>query len=563
DLELSLLRRPLCEARAWLQETNLWWEAQEQDTRAFLSLTKALMVAADVAGSALPRRGLDIEAWVRAALRSVCSDTMFTEVLANRLKGAKPRPFQAQMANSPSRVTFVAAGCGTGKTAGAYAWARKWAQGRKLFFCYPTTGTASEGFAGYAVGVDGLEAALVHSRAAVDLDEILDNGRDEDYLAAHIARVFGLESWQAHVTVCTVDAVLGLMQNNRRGLFSSAAIVNGAFVFDEIHQYDAALFDMLVEFLTTLRGLPVLLMTASLPAHRLERLQAALQSLGEGLCIVQGPADLEAIPRYELTPASLETAIEEAKAVVNADGRVLWVCNTVDRCREVGRVLRGKPVLPYHARYRYLDRVARHRAVMDAFEVEPSQAAVAVTTQVCEVSLDISADLLVTDLAPIAALIQRLGRLNRRVTAEQPGMPKKSLIIQPPIAAPYGQDELDAASGWLEQLPQRALSQSDLVSGLVSAAASEVERQMVPSEWLSGGPYSAPGQLREPGFTLPVVRTEDLPDRADAKTVVENTIPMLLGSVADELFGWPRQNGAFVAPAGRITYSPLWGASWA
>src|SRR5207249_4417406 len=143
-----------------------------------------------------------------------------------------------------------------GKTVAAYAWAARRADGRKLFFTYPTTGTTTAGFTDYVADVAGMEAALVHSRASVDRADLLENREvdNREGAATTADQLMGLESWKAQVTVSTVDAVLGLVQNRRRGLFSSPALINGAFVFDEIHQYDDDLFDALVHFLDVFRG---------------------------------------------------------------------------------------------------------------------------------------------------------------------------------------------------------------------------------------------------------------------------------------------------------------------
>jgi CRISPR/Cas system-associated endonuclease/helicase Cas3 len=46
--------------------------------------------------------------------------------------------------------------------------------------------------------------------------------------------------------------------------------------------------------------------------------------------------------------------------------------------------------------------------------------AILVATQICELSLDISADMQLTDLAPIDALSQRGGRLHRNGTVPRP-----------------------------------------------------------------------------------------------------------------------------------------------
>src|SRR5206468_4565028 len=93
------------------------------------------------------------------------------------------------------------------------------------------------------------------------------------------ARLESLESWSTPIVACTVDTVLGLVQNNRRGLFAWPALVQSAFVFDEIHAYDNRLFGALLRFLRDLPGLPVLLMTASLPKAREMALRSVLEKL--------------------------------------------------------------------------------------------------------------------------------------------------------------------------------------------------------------------------------------------------------------------------------------------
>jgi CRISPR-associated endonuclease/helicase Cas3 len=558
---------------AWAREGMAWWKAAGAEERRFVALVKALTVAADVAGSAVPRKyHADPAAWSAGVLGRACREADLRRVVAERLKDGVPRPFQEAVAASTARVTFVRAGCGSGKTAAAYLWAERTAVGRKLFFCYPTTGTASQGYADY-VPPGVVEAALVHSRSAADLEDLLTNGSDEEQeRLMTLLKLDSLVSWHMRITVCTAHTVLGLIQNQRRGLFSFPAIGNGAFVFDEVHQYDARLFGALLRFLEGVRGVPVLLMTASLPRARLAALRETLAQLGEELAVVEGPADLERVKRYHLAQRSEEDAWQAAREAVRDGTRVLWVANTVDRAIARARQAEseGLPMLPYHSRYRYQDRLARHKAVVDAFARDALGGVLAVTTQVCEVSLDLSAELLVTELAPVPALIQRMGRLNRWVTPGEHVRAAPALVIEPPGPAPYQDqtDELEAARRWLALLGEGAISQADLAAAFESVARDEQAAGVVRSAWLDDGVFTSPASLTEESTTIPVLREEDavglgrLSRAMRQRAVIRLTLPMPLHEVARDVGGWRREGMALVAPAGRLVYDERFGGRW-
>ena len=277
------------------QQAKRFWGSCSDEERRFLAITKACVIAADVAGSAIPspRTGEKISGWIRRALQKKPGQRELKKIIDQRLQGAKPRPFQEKLGATTTRVVLAEAGCGSGKTLGAYIWAAARAPGKRIFFSYPTTGTATEGFRDYLIDPT-LNAQLVHSRAAVDLELLgVDDEREQaDPLMA-------LETWSTSITSCTVDTVLGLTQNQKRGLFAWPAFAGAAFVFDEIHAYDDRLFASLLHFLLTCRGVPCLLMTASLPRVRRVVLEETLRSLGESLETVTGPADLETLPRYQ------------------------------------------------------------------------------------------------------------------------------------------------------------------------------------------------------------------------------------------------------------------------
>ena len=77
---------------------------------------------------------------------------------------------------------------------------------------------------------------------------------------------------------------------------------------------------------------------------------------------------------------------------VAAGKRVLWVVNQVSRavnCVELSNI--GVRLICYHSRFKLDDRVNRHQETVNAL-MAGQPAAVVISTQVCEMSLDIDAD---------------------------------------------------------------------------------------------------------------------------------------------------------------------------
>ncbi len=522
-----------------------------------LPVVKVLVLAADVAGSALPRAG-ERPGWIGQQLSRRASAEQMFSIVDRRLEGRALRPFQEAIARSQAPLTLARAGCGSGKTVAAYAWAARQHPGRQLWLTYPTTGTATEGFRDYVYGA-GLSGRLEHGRAEVDL-EIFglreDGGTPRDW-----DRLEALRAWGQDVLTCTVDTVLGLIQNHRKGMYAWPTLCEACVVFDEIHAYDERLFGSLLRFLEALPGIPALLMTASLPEARLRALRELCQRMhGVELAEVEGPADLEELPRYRRMHS--ETPWREVEDCLARGGKVLWVSNTVDRCLEAANEAerRGLPALRYHSRFRYEDRVRRHGDVIDRFG-EPG-AVLACTTQVAEMSLDLSADLLVTDLAPIPALIQRLGRLNRRSSPQRPAAPAPFLVL-PFTGKPYERQELAEAEGWLARLGEGPLSQRDLTAKW-APPSEQAGLEHTSSTWLDGHFCTELAPLRDSSPGITVLLEEDAEKvRLGRVKVQEVALPM--NPPPPSLRGW-RSWGLVhffpVAPREAISYDPLRGARW-
>lgn len=563
----------LCDEFAQIQLDMDELKTKNADRLKFIAAVKATVTAADLAGSALPAVGENLKGWIQEVLNTVLCGAEIQKLLVQRLGNNTLRPFQMQIAQTPHRVTLVRGGCGTGKTAGAYKWAQQWAVNRKLFFCYPTTGTATQGFLDYAHETE-IEAALMHSRSDLDR-EILFSGDSDEGIEA---RLDALQAWRKKLIVCTVDTVLGLIQNNRRSLYSWPAIAQSAFVFDEVHAYDDRLFGALLCFLKTFRGAPILLMSASFTRTQVEAIQRVMTELGEETQVIEGPRNLEVLPRYFIQPVPTTSSCWSAvlKTLEKKEhNKVLWVTNSVSSCRELyEQALTHIPpsilLLIYHSRYRYFDRLLKHKAVIDAFNSDGP--VLAITTQVCELSLDLSADLLVSAIAPASALIQRMGRLNRRVITTVDGKVKlasgrigSSLVYPWDNQLPYSKEELITGQQLVDQLAGRDICQENLSE--VAAQLSSTTQAPCRSEWLEGYWCTRPDFLRESGYTITVLLEQDLADikkaaneRKDKSFKKERqrwTVPI---RIMNGFENW-RRNGFYpIAPKNRVEYSALTGA---
>jgi CRISPR-associated endonuclease/helicase Cas3 len=501
-----------------LDEAFADWKPDE----ALLAVVKSLLIAGDSIGSASSQSSINLQEWMVKELEQRLTIEDLQKVIDARRGPHELRPFQVDLGNSSKRVTLARAGCGTGKTLGAYNWAKTHAVGRKLFFCYPTTGTSTEGFLDYVQ--DEVESVLLHSRANVDLEmattgEEGENGAEwtiDDETGKLIQvheneaakKLDSFNAWGPKVSVCTVDTVLGLLQCNRRPIYCFPSIAQAAFVFDEVHCYDDALFGALLRFLKLVKA-PVLLMSASFLPWQLQAIEDAV---GESVEIVQGPKDLEAKPRYRFHQVE-EPDWERVEAEMASGGKVLWVCNQVNVAIAVYQEAqkRGLNSVLYHSRFRYEDRVVHHRAVVNGFKPD-NPPILAIATQVAEMSLDLSATLLVTQIADPAGLIQRLGRLNRQYC----GHALDAMFYPPKNRYPYEEDLLKQGEKLIESFSGE-VNQAQLAAWLEqSNAQGKPKTHMV---LLDGKWRTYPAALREAGYTVTALLEVDKPNWEKAKTI--------------------------------------------
>lgn len=600
-------------------ETNLF--AKEND-KCYLALIKGLGIAADVAASAIAEKEkfakrYSLASFIKDSFEIGLKPNDFSEITGKH----KPYKFQEKVADSKGYLTFAQAGCGSGKSLAAYLWAKNWCKrfsddGKtnfRLFFCLPTTGTTTEHFKEYALesGVPPKMLELSHSRSSVDLQTIAKTAPQEEASenSKHIAqemllaeqdKIESLDLWSTPLVVTTSDTVLGLMANARKSVYSFPSILCGAIVFDEIHAFDDQMFGHLLVFLKNFPKLPILLMTASLPEKRLDAIKKVRPDFTNEHCI-NGDKDFAEIKRYTISEVeSDEKIFEEIEKCVAKNGKVLWVHNQVDWANNAYLDCRKKftkekfqqlKIDVYHSRLKYEHRSKRHQRVIADFK-RKGLATILVATQVAEMSLDLSADLLITDIAPIPSLIQRLGRLNRKIheLPENEREIKLALVNLLPedekFSKPYQIDELEKARDWIAELHKEygnLISQkhlADCFGKFSNEKDFDIETAEKKAVFFSGLWETYPGTTRGEGYTINVIleadcdewnrlndakkpyKKENQPDKNWLRNH-EVAIP-----IRNEVFRWEIFGGLRVAKSEAVSYdynettNEGTGASW-
>ncbi|MDD2323485.1 MAG: CRISPR-associated helicase Cas3' [Bacteroidales bacterium] len=284
------------------------------------------------------------------------------------------------------------------------------------------------------------DVRLLHAASRIKLE----NGKiEEKILQRHIG---------ASVKVLTPHQMASLVFGVK-GYEAMIADLKGCdIILDEIHTYSEttqAIVLKIVEILCNI-GCRIHIGTATMPTVLYNRLVDILGGTNH-IYEVKLPNDvLDSFDRHIIykidSIESLNNIIDDA---IQQNQKILLVCNQVKRAQSLFDELSEK--------YPHVERMLVHsrfkRGVRSRLESElrniynnSTEACLVVSTQVVEVSLDISFDLMVTECAPVDALIQRFGRINRKRSKETIGHYKPIYVLAPPTektdALPYGLEVL-------------------------------------------------------------------------------------------------------------------------
>ncbi len=426
------------------------------------------------------------------------------------LSEAQLKPHQVRAGSLPPASAILEAPTGSGKTEAALLWAaniatRLEATPARLFYVLPYQASMNAMYERlkkrhFATHPD--DVGLQHGRAlqGIYFDLLHDRSAQDDIDSSRT---------RAHEKA-TLEKALADLHRHPVRIFSPYEMLkaayglkgyetqfldyhNALFIFDEIHAYEPkrlALIVRLIAWLARHYRAHFLIMTATLPPMIREVLLDALPGC-KNIRADAGTFAASQRHRVHLLDGDLldETGRARIAAAVESGQRVLVCLNTVRRAKEAAELLSalGTKTVVIHGRFNSEDRKAKEGTILRTAGVQtegsasPREALLVISTQVVEVSLNIDMDVLFTDPAPLEALLQRFGRVNR---GHPPGAPLKDVYVfrQPEDVKVYDPALVCGALEELKRIDGSPIDEAQVADMLARIYAGEA-RQIWISEY--------------------------------------------------------------------------------
>ncbi len=314
---------------------------------------------------------------------------------------------------SSKKHTLVIAPTGSGKT--DYLLRRCF--GKRVFYLLPFQASINAMYLRMERTINGIDKERlpvelktdirrIHAAAQIEIDNEIE---EESLLQRHPG---------AAMKVMTPHQIAALAFGIS-GYEALALDIQGQHVIlDEIHVYNEITQSMVLSLVSSLVNLDcqIHIGSATIPTILKHEL---LKRLGGEEMVAEVQLTNQELETYDRHRVFLlkdeEAARAQVELAIDAGHRVLFISNRVvnaqDRFRWAIETFNDLPILLLHSRFKRKDRAKLEKRIED-YE-KNQQACLVISTQVIEVSLDISYDTMMTDCAPLDSLIQRFGRVNR------------------------------------------------------------------------------------------------------------------------------------------------------
>lgn len=315
-------------------------------------------------------------------------------------------PYQVQLTGIVNSVLLIAP-TGSGKTEASLLWAGS--KTGRLVYLLPTRVTSNAIYTRLCKYEISDNIGLVHSQSLYHSQ----GGRIREDYSDHLLSKCLCDP----VSVGTIDQLLNIGFNIGFWELKEFNLHGARVIIDEIHTYHPYTMGLLMSTLKELqrREASFFIMSATIPSYLKELLMQNIPNLQ----YIQ-PAEFELTARNKVLILHEQGEIlQRAEEHLVQGKKVLVVFNTINEAvsfytsikTHSSDSLKSVKMICYHSRF-----INKHRVVKEWLinRYSKSQGALLlVATQVVEVSLDIDFDVLISENAPIDALIQRIGRVNR------------------------------------------------------------------------------------------------------------------------------------------------------
>lgn len=257
----------------------------------------------------------------------------------------------------------------------------------------------------------------------------------------------------ADFVVGTIDQVLMASLVSKHVVLRMLGLAGKVIILDEIHaadEYMQVYLDGALRWLGAL-GIPVIALSATLPpARRAAMLRVYQEGRNdspveiESVCrkasnssgyplislaeadvepVISAPSGRRSEVHIEFCPENENFSVQQFISEICDGGCVAIIRNTVARAQKTYQELQtefGEDVVLLHSRFLTNDRLKLEEKLVHLLGREGNRPKrlIVVATQVIEQSLDIDFDFMVSDLAPMDSLIQRMGRLHRHIRSK-------------------------------------------------------------------------------------------------------------------------------------------------
>lgn len=393
------------------QQTKGQKDKVDHKARRYASLLRGLLITSDHLASA--------GEWVIPDVPALKDYT--PTVLSKELKGKDILPFQ-ELCSKVNGSAILKAPTGSGKTLAMLLWAaNNQVPNGRFFYTLPYTASINAMYKRLSAMFPEKSVGVLHHRNAAFLLQLLkeEHCSTSEVNAKNLARL--AEKLYHPFKVLTPHQILRVALRGKGWELGLVEFQNACFIFDEIHAFEPLIVGLIVATAKWLKSMGAMMLFASATMPKfIERILTEQLTISELNIIEPNPLSKKDNHicnkiRHQIKVAqgdllsNCKNIIESIKK--NPEQKILILCNYVATSQEICRKLENEKIdfMLLHARFNSKDRFRIEQQITS--ETPPK---VLVSTQAIEVSLDIDYDCGYTEPAPIDALAQRFGRINRK-----------------------------------------------------------------------------------------------------------------------------------------------------